>query len=436
MARRFIFAVVAIAAAAMLLPVGVHAATAPVAAPALTSTAFTLPVTFRWTPGNDFLNTSQAVFRNAGACTTPVSGGAQVATYPGNATTQYTSAGTTLADGVYCFYIQTTDSLAATDDSPGLTVTIDTNPPTAAVSVSGQVAGVVSGTVTVTGTGADAASGVASGVLHAGAAGACPAGVAIPASWDTKLFPNGVYDVCNVVTDNAGHVTVATVRVTVANALPPPAAPPPPPAGTVAGGATVDTVAPKAPTKLSVVTPRAKVPTGKIAVMLRWVKPTAADLDRVVVVLNLKRAPRNPVDGGRVYSGLGTAVGLKLRADQTGYVALYAYDASGNVSKAARKVISLASLIPLRPLTGSVVSTTTPVLTWKPKQGSAYYNVQIYRNGKRMLVGWPTKASFLVPTGKLLPGTYVWFVWPALKEDGDAPTYADLIGRATFVVKL
>ena len=70
---------------------------------------------------------------------------------------------------------------------------------------------------------------------------------------------------------------------------------------------------------------------------LRWVKPAAADLARVVVVLNRKRAPRGPGDGSKVYSGLGTSVALKLQAGQDRYVALFAFDRSGNVSPPARK---------------------------------------------------------------------------------------------------
>ena len=36
-------------------------------------------------------------------------------------------------------------------------------------------------------------------------------------------------------------------------------------------------------------------------------------------------------------------------------------------------------------------------MTWKAQEGIAYYNVQVYRNGKRILVGWPSQASFQLP---------------------------------------
>jgi hypothetical protein len=113
-------------------------------------------------------------------------------------------------------------------------------------------------------------------------------------------------------------------------------------------------------------------------------------------------------------------------------VALYAYDRAGNVSAPARRAVSLASLIPLRPLTGSSV-TTAPRMTWKAQEGIAYYNVQVYRNGRRILVGWPSQASFQLPVYLLAPGIYTWYVWPAFKHANAATTFGSLIGRATFV---
>jgi hypothetical protein len=432
MARRSILvALAAIAALAAAAPPGASAATAP-AAPVLTSAPFTVPVSFHWTPSNDPLNLNQAVYRGGGVCTTPVTEGTVVAPpSPGIATNSFTD---NPVDGVYCYYIKVAD-LLTTANSPGLTVVVDTTSPTATVAVSNQVAGAVSGTVTVSGTSADAVSGVGSSVLHVGAAGACPSGPAVSASWDTTTTPNGAYDVCNVVTDNAGHVVVATTTVTVANAVAPAVtAPGGAPAGTVTGGAAADKVAPGAPRKLIVTLPRAKAIGENPRPTLHWLKPKAADLARVIVVLSRKHPPRSPSDGTRIYRGLRTSVVLNLTPGQRGFVALFAVDRSGNVSKPARRIVSPAVLIPLRPLSGSVV-VAAPRLSWKPRAGSAYYNVQVFRNGTRVLVGWPARNSYDVPAGALTPGTYVWFVWPAVSSGGATPAFADLIGRATFVVK-
>jgi hypothetical protein len=205
--------------------------------------------------------------------------------------------------------------------------------------------------------------------------------------------------------------------------------------GTVGNVVVVDRTAPLAPTKLTLTKPKSKKPSTNVTYTLRWLKPTAADLDRVVVVLNLKRPPLSPTDGKAIYKGLGTSVKVKLRAGQTGHLALYAYDHSGNVAKPARKSVNLARLLPLRPLNGSTVRSDAPLLTWKSSKGTKYYNVQVFLKGKRVLAGWPSKASYRLPKGKLLPGTYVWYVWPAVAGKGGTATYGKLIGRATFKYK-
>ena len=278
--------------------------------------------------------------------------------------------------------------------------------------------GAVSGVVGVSGTAADAGAGVAASVLHVGAAGACTAGAVIGAQWDTTKSANGLYDVCNVVTDKAGHTAIALTTVTVANGPPPPVPAPSPPTP---------------PTQVSLTRARSKIAGGDVTLTLRWVKPAAPDLTSVLVVLNLSRAPTRPADGIKVYRGLGTSTKITLRPGQTGYLALYAYAKGGNVSAPARTKFSLAFLIPLRPLTGSVLQ-TVPELTWKAQKGSAYYNLQLFRNGERVLVVWPSHASYRIPRSTLLPGNYVWYVWPALRSGGSA-TFASLIGRATFTYR-
>ena len=306
--------------------------------------------------------------------------------------------------------------------SSSFTVLYDITPPTSGGAPTAQVmpAGSVNLVWPVAG---DALSGVSGYVVRRASGGNPPAsaegGVAVcsPAVPDCSdvATSSGTWSYGVFARDIAGNVALI---------------------GTVAGVIINDKTAPFAPTKLTVVRPKVKKPTANIRFTIRWAKPTAPDLDRVVVVLNLKRAPVEPGDGRAIYKGLGTSAKFTLRAGQVGYLALFSYDHSGNVSsKPARKKISLAGLIPLRPLNGSVVRTATPVLTWKAKKGTAYYNVQLYVNGKRVLVGWPSKATYRVKAGKLQPGTYVWFVWPAIKHKGKPPTFGKMIGRATFTYK-
>ena len=96
-------------------------------------------------------------------------------------------------------------------------------------------------------------------------------------------------------------------------------------------------------------------------------------------------APRSPVDGHVIYRGLRTSVKLALHAGERANVALYAYDRAGHVSAPARRVVSLAALLPLRPITGSTVSGRLR-LSWKPRAGAAYYNVQVFHKGTRVRV--------------------------------------------------
>jgi hypothetical protein len=244
---------------------------------------------------------------------------------------------------------------------------------------------------------------------------------------------NGTYEVCNVVTDNAGHSATARLTLTIANLAPLGPAAPLGSTGTAAGAAAVDRVAPKAPTKLKAVLPRSRHRTGIVPVRLRWVNPAAADLDRVVAVLNKRRSPRAPADGRVIYRGRGASAVLALRVGQRAHVALFAFDHSGNVSPAARVPVTLAALVPLRPLTGSVLR-VAPRFTWKAHRGTAYYNLQLFRNGRRVLVAWPSRTSYRT-VRTLEAGTYVWYVWPAVRHRGASPTFGALIGRATFVVR-
>ena len=380
----------------------------------LTSAAYASPVAIQWTPGADILNVTQSVLRAPGVCTAPASGGQYLQTFSDNTTSSYSDPA---PDGTYCYYIQASD-IATAAYSPGLTVVVDVLPPSATIAVSGMSAtGVVSGVVAVSGTAADAGSGVASSVLHVGATGACAAGPVIAGQWDTT-----------------GSPTASTTSAT--------SSPTPRPHRdrghpvTVSNGAAA--AAARRESRRSAATDQALAharahegSSANVTLTLRWVKPVSPDLASVLVVLNLDHPPKRPADGIKVYRGLGTSTKVTLRAGDTGYLALYSYAKGGAFSAAARTKVSLASLIPLRPLTGSVLH-AVPLLTWKPKQGSAYYNLQLFRNGKRVLVVWPSHASYRIPAGTLTPGTYVWYVWPALRSGGSA-TFASRIGRATFV---
>lgn len=78
-------------------------------------------------------------------------------------------------------------------------------------------------------------------------------------------------------------------------------------------------------------------------------------------------------------------------------------------------------------------SRTPDVLRWRPVRGAAFYNVIFWRDGARALDLWPTKATVRVPAGRLAPGRYQWFVYPAFGANGER-RYGRVAARGTLSV--
>jgi hypothetical protein len=113
-------------------------------------------------------------------------------------------------------------------------------------------------------------------------------------------------------------------------------------------------------------------------------------------------------------------------------------DPAGNV---ATRTVKSAPQRPLyRPAAGSVVHAPL-TLAWQPS-GARFYNLQVLRDGVKVLSVWPQKSWFVIPTkwhfaGKALalaPGTYRWYVWGA-RGTKERPQYGRPLGTSTFVVK-
>jgi len=161
-----------------------------------------------------------------------------------------------------------------------------------------------------------------------------------------------------------------------------------------------------------------------------------ADLDRVVVVLNLKRAPVGPAAARPSTTGLGSSAKVKLLAGQTGYLAVYAFDHSGNFSKAPlRKKVTLAGLISLRPLSGSTLRTTSAEAHVEGLEGHDVLQRAALPQRQARARRLADEGLLRDSGGTLKSGNYVWYVWPAVQHSGAAPTFGKLIGRATFAFK-
>jgi hypothetical protein len=82
-----------------------------------------------------------------------------------------------------------------------------------------------------------------------------------------------------------------------------------------------------------------------------------------------------------------------------------------------------------------------PVLRWTPVMRANYYNVQLFRDGRKVLSVWPTKARYQLKkrwtyAGKrrrLVPGKYRWLVWPGFGRRSKTD-YGEPLGPRYFRV--
>ena len=159
------------------------------------------------------------------------------------------------------------------------------------------------------------------------------------------------------------------------------------------------------------------------------------------VTVQIVRTPgRNGAKSTVVYRGAGTSfVDGTVRAGLRYRYGLRAEDAAGNIADAAVAVTARQPLY--RPAPGSVVR--APVrLAWEPQRGARFYNLQLRRDGVKLLSIWPRASTLLLGSTwryegrryRLDPGTYSWVVWAASGTRA-RPSYGRPIGTSTFTVK-
>jgi len=81
------------------------------------------------------------------------------------------------------------------------------------------------------------------------------------------------------------------------------------------------------------------------------------------------------------------------------------------------------------------------VLRWVAQKHTAYYNLQLFRGGRKVLSTWPVGTSFPLPRSwvyaghsyRLKRGTYRWYVWPGRGARALA-RYGPLLGKSSFTV--
>jgi hypothetical protein len=189
-----------------------------------------------------------------------------------------------------------------------------------------------------------------------------------------------------------------------------------------------DATAPKLPM------PKAEVEKGVAKIV--WKRSADA------VLVELERSPG--VNGRRktvVYRGNGASFTDKTVHEGIRYrYEIRAADVAGNVTaKAVTADLDRPALF--KPEAGAAVRAPL-VLAWKAAPGAAFYNVQLHRNGLKVLTLWPTTATlrigktwrFAGKVQRLEPGLYRWYVWGARGTRAN-PQYGKLLGSSSFVVK-
>jgi hypothetical protein len=190
------------------------------------------------------------------------------------------------------------------------------------------------------------------------------------------------------------------------------------------------------PPALSAVTARP----GDAGARLAWQASGAA---RVLVMRTPAgaRAAQNDV----VYDGTGDGFTDSGLQNGTRYTYLVqAADLAGNTASGSTSVTPTADASTkhlLSPGAGSSLS-RPPLLRWRRIARASYYNVQLFRNGRKILSAWPSKTQYQLRSrwryrGKrhrLVPGTYRWLLWAGYGHRSQH-RYGKLLGRRTFVIR-
>jgi hypothetical protein len=112
------------------------------------------------------------------------------------------------------------------------------------------------------------------------------------------------------------------------------------------------------------------------------------------------------------------------------------------VLAAPAPVPAVAAKPAIAPAAGAVLAVgRPPLLEWPRDARARYYNVQLFRGGRKILTVWPTVPRYQLKQrwtyrGKrrrLGPGRYRWVVWPGYGPRAKAD-YGRRIAASTFVV--
>jgi hypothetical protein len=173
---------------------------------------------------------------------------------------------------------------------------------------------------------------------------------------------------------------------------------------------------------------------GNDTATLRW--SVSPDVSSVAV----ERTPgRDGSAHTTVYKGTaGSFTDGKLKNGARYRYELAAADRAGNVASASVTAVPRALT---SPMPGQTVH-HAPLLRWSPVRGAAYYNVQLFFRGHKVLSAWPVGTNLKLTRTwkfegrphKLGKGTYRWYVWPGVGKRKNAK-YGRLLGGSSFSMR-
>lgn len=143
-----------------------------------------------------------------------------------------------------------------------------------------------------------------------------------------------------------------------------------------------------------------------------------------------------PVSGSLFPSGTTT---VSCRAgDRHGNFAAADFRVGVSILRTVRRVARRSAL--LSPPARALISGPT-MLVWRAVPRTSFYNVQVHRNGRKILSRWPSRARFVLRrswqhegrTFRLRPGVYTWYVWPGFGTLAK-PRFGKLLGQRSFRV--
>jgi hypothetical protein len=172
-----------------------------------------------------------------------------------------------------------------------------------------------------------------------------------------------------------------------------------------------------------------------------WNRPADPDFDHVRVLIATARKGAKSVPRKAVYTGKGTHYRNKhFKSGQYYLYRILSYDHAGNQSRGVDVVVPPSVLL-RAPRDGGTVHGPLR-LVWAGIPKATFYNVQLYRNGTKILSRWPRASKLRLASHwrysghrfRLKKGKYQWFVWPGFGPPSKG-LYGRVLGQATFTVR-